>query len=121
MVWQLLGVAAAVSAILFGKGLIDARGNGAPGWGDGYPRSLVVLPFRGASSTEAEREAAVEVADLLSRELDWWDEVRALGSTALSGIIHDLGVDEPTFRSSSAALRVAVRWLAPPIEKPRKQ
>ncbi len=106
--WSLLATAATAIVLMVGWaiGWFDSN---EPPWSEGYPQSIVVLPFNAASSSQEEGMAATEVADLLARELDRWDSIRALGSAALTGVIHDLGLTEPTFRSSEAALEVARR------------
>ena len=94
------GVIAGLAALLvlvvgWGMGWFEGED---PPWGEGYPQSLVILPFTTASSSSEESAAAFQIADLLARELDWWDSLRAMGSAGLTGVIHDLGIEGPTFR-----------------------
>ncbi len=105
-VWAATG-ALAVGAALVGAWAAGWLGGGSPPRDGDYPRSMVVLPFHPTSGSPEEAAAAVEVADLLARDLDWWDSIRAMGSAALTGVIHDAGISDATFQSSEVAVDIA--------------
>jgi serine/threonine-protein kinase len=81
----------------------------ARGWTDGRPESALVMPFATASASPAERAMAVQLAEALTFELSWWDEVRSVASVVQSSAMHDLEIQGPAVTDISQAAAVARR------------
>ncbi len=63
---------------------------------EGRPESVIVLPYRTATSTEQEQALAVELAALITRELNGWESIRAVSRVSLAGPMFDLGISGAT-------------------------
>ena len=84
----------------------------AEGWVDGRPSSVLVVALENATGSPEEQELAVELADALTFELSWWDEVRPVPQGVQSGAMHDLGIDGPAVSGISEAVELAERLRA---------
>ena len=71
------------------------------------PRSMVVLPYHTAVSTEPEKALALDLAHELTRELNGWEGTRAVPQVALNGVLFDLGLEGPTLSHVDDGIRVA--------------
>lgn len=80
----------------------------SPSW-EGRPRSVVVLPFRTMTSTDRDRELAVQLADLLTGELLSWDSIGVVPQVALTGPMYDLGITGPTLDVTDDGVKLARR------------
>jgi len=67
----------------------------APGF-QGRPESVVVLPYHSSTSSEQERTVAVDIANLITRELNSWESIRAVPRVSLAGPMFDLDLVGPT-------------------------
>ena len=78
-------------------------------WGDPLldPLSMVVLPFRDATTTEAEEQLSVGLAAELTRQLNRWDSVSAVSEVAHAGVRFDLGIAESILERVDDGLAVA--------------
>ncbi len=97
-------VAALLGALLAVRAVRNAR---AGGWVDGRPESVVVLPYRTATATEAEVALATELADNVTRELNQWEAIRAVPAVSLTGPIFDLGIEGPALERIADGISVA--------------
>jgi serine/threonine protein kinase/tetratricopeptide (TPR) repeat protein len=70
-------------------------GGAAPSF-TGRPQSLVVLPYRTATSTPDESTLAADLVERITRELNSWESIRAVPSVSLAGPMFDRGLMGPT-------------------------
>jgi len=71
--------------------------------------SYVVLPFTHRAETPEEAALAESAAARLTRQLRGWETVRVVPDFALTGVMFDLGLTEPTLPSIDVGLEVARR------------
>jgi len=94
---------AAVTASVF---VFQPR-SGPPLSVDGEVRSVVVLPYHDAASTDEEKLITVELAGELTRQLNRWETVRAVPQVAVAGLSFDLGLSAPTLDRIDEGVRIA--------------
>ncbi|MCL7928055.1 MAG: hypothetical protein M8841_09745, partial [marine benthic group bacterium] len=68
--------------------------------------SYVVLPFRHLGDSPEERELSAKAATRLARQLRGWESVRVVPDFAITGALHDLGVESATLPSLEVGLEV---------------
>ncbi len=111
------GVAALAGLFLLFAGAWMAAGK--LGWTLGSPQpayavidplgSYVVLSFTHRAETPEEAELAEQAAARLTRQLRGWETVRVVPDFALTGVLYDLGLTDPTLPSIDLGLEVARR------------
>jgi DNA-binding SARP family transcriptional activator len=74
--------------------------------------SIVVVPFQSASSSDAERQLADQIAGEIALQLADWDAVRVVPSIAIAGPMFDLGLEGPTLRSRDDGVALAASLRA---------
>ncbi|MCL7980695.1 MAG: hypothetical protein M8865_12410, partial [marine benthic group bacterium] len=68
--------------------------------------SYVVLPFQHLGDSPEERALSAQAATRLARQLRGWESVRVVPDFAITGALHDLGVESATLPSLEVGLEV---------------
>jgi tetratricopeptide (TPR) repeat protein len=97
----------AIAVIIGGLYLAARRPTGDPAWAGGRPESVIVLPFEEPASSVEDRALAMEMANILTRELFNWNGLRTMSAIDLAGPRARRGLDDQTLARTDDGIGLA--------------